>query len=268
LRSDDDRDRETEPFQVDPLDRWQLQDEAVRRAQRGDRPPADPLALARATGRLPVGGHGAAAFAGLDDEVSAFLRTLQRSGPLGRATVRLQLDGFTIHGELDGVGRDALVDARIASQKPKDLLRGWLLHVLAAVARCQGADLPERTRLVAKDKVVELAPLDPATATDLLAGLLDGYRTGTTAPLPFFEHSSFAYGKAWNRSHDRSDALHKARQRWLSGASEQYSNADLDDADIALCFRGQDPVASPPFAAWAERIWSPCLQFSGPEDDA
>jgi exodeoxyribonuclease V gamma subunit len=262
LRTDDDRDRETESFTVDALDRWQLQDEAVRRTQRAAPPPADALALARASGMLPVGGHGAAAFADLDRETTAFLHSLQQFGPRRSAPLRVELPAGRIHGEIEGLCETALVLARIANLKAKDRLRGWIHHLLLSVARSQGADLPARTCIVAKNKRVELAPVAPDDAKGHLADLLAGLAAGTLAPLPFFEHSSYAYAKARNNRKSPEEALRAARREWTPNPYDKFPQSDLADADVALCCRGEDPLAGDAFAAWAERIWLPYLGYA------
>jgi len=257
VRNDDDIDAATEPFAVGNLDRWRLQDDAVRRALRGTDPPGDPLALARATGLLPIGGHGAAAFAAVDEQTQQFLHEVTAHGQLGRRPLRVAGPDCVIHGELHGVGVDELVYARIANLKPKDRLRGWLSHVLCAMARLQGdGALPDRTRLIGKDETIVFQPLPEAIARQQFEELVTGYRLGVHGPLPFFENSSHAYGKALHKGDDAAAALRDARREWLPNSGNSWASSDSENPAIALCMRGREAVRLPAFADWARRIWT------------
>lgn len=253
---DADDELETEPFDVSFLDRWRLQDPVVRAAQRGEAPAADPLAAARATGRLPPGGLGAFAFAPMHAETQAFLRRIAPHPIDGRATLRVAVDGCIVTGELQGLGPDAAVRARIAKLKPKDRMGAWLQHVWMSVARAQGhAELPPRTLLFAKDGDVTFPPLDAATATGLLATFVRGYREGLASPLPLFEKSSYAY--AAKDEGDAADRHRRALPEWLPNTSERGGPNDSEDDAIDLCMRGRDALGLPGFVAWAETIWRP-----------
>ncbi len=263
LRGNDDHDLDTEPFTVDPLDRWRLQDQQVRRVLRGDPPVEDPLARARATGLLPVGGQGVAAFAAVDGQTQEWLHEVLGHGDLGRAPLRVELPDFTITGELEGISAKELVLARIANLKPKDHLRGWLLHLLLAVARDQGQQhLPTTTRVIGKDKTLRMRPLLAAEAYPLLEPLLAGYRLGITTPLPFFENSSHSYGSLSHGGKDPDAARRRARREWLPKAADAFPRADSEDTHIALCFRGREPLDSPEFADWATRIWGAAHSYT------
>lgn len=256
VRSDDDVDEPYEPFAVDPLRRWQLQSGTVQRALRGDPPPADAVAHMRATGLLPVGGLGAAAFADVDDETQCFLTTLRAAGPLQRRPLAVAVDGVTVRGELAGVAADALVYARIARLKPKDHLRAWIQHVLASVARTGGdADWPDTTRIVAKDQVLVLQPLPAEVARAQLTLLLQGRRDGAREPLPFAENASREYGHRLHRDGDDDAALRAARNAWEPAQPGDPWRGDAEDQDLHLCWRGRDLMATPGFAALAKALW-------------
>ncbi|MCB9885198.1 MAG: exodeoxyribonuclease V subunit gamma [Planctomycetes bacterium] len=262
VRRDDDDDLDTEPFAVDHLDRWRLQDSAVRAAQRGDPPPRDPLAAARATGLLPVGGHGVFAFADVDAETEAFLLRVDGLDMGRRRTVRVQVGAVTLHGDLDGLAADFAVAARIAKLKPKDRLRGWLRHLLLAAARGQGrTELPARSLILAKDYTLHLPELDPPRALAHLEVLLAGYRQGAHAPLPFFEKSSYEYAERLHDNDDAATALRAARKKWLPDTSD-FPTSDSEDEAVALAMRGHDALQLDGFARWAEAIWGPFLPLA------
>lgn len=263
VRRDDDREDETEPFAVEGLDRYLLQDGAVRRAMRGEPPPRDAEALARQSGLLPVGAHGIAAFAVIDAETQQFLHVAAEHRATSHRLLRARGADWTIVGEVDGLASLERVAVRLTTLKPKDRLRGWLLHLVCAVARMQGEPgLPPQTRLLARGKTVLVPELPPDLVQTQLAWLVEHYRAGQQAPLPFFEKSSFAYGEALRKGKDPFDAMRAARRAWLPDTGfENRSPNDCEDANIALCMRGRDPLAEPEFAVLAEALWKPACSY-------
>jgi exodeoxyribonuclease V gamma subunit len=258
-----DEEQETEPFAIGPLDRWQLQDPAVRAAQRGDPPPADVLAAARATGKLPVGGLGTFAFAPVQAETAAFLRRIEEFPGEQRRLLRVRVGDVVVHGEIEGLGADYAVRARIARLKPKDRMRAWVQHVWMSAARAQGADdLPQRTRVFARDQDVLLLPIDGQRATELLQLLVDGYRFGLTTPLPLFEKSSWKFAEQLHKRPDEDEARRRALSEWAPNTGDHGGPNDSEDDAIELCLRGRDALALPEFAEWARAVWLPYHEFS------
>jgi exodeoxyribonuclease V gamma subunit len=258
---DDDDTPETEPFAISGLERWRLLDPVVRAAQRGAPGPDDPLAAARATGKLPVGGLGAFAFAPLQIETEAFLRRIEPFAVDGRALLRVACGGLVITGELNGFGVDGAVHVHVAAIKPKYRMRAWLQHVWMSAARAQGmADLPSRTLLFTRDRNVTLQELDSDTALVLLATFVDGYRRGLEQPLPLFEKSSYVFAETLADKGDEQLARRKALAEWQANTSERGSPNDSEDGAIELCLRGRDAHALPEFATWARKVWLPYLQ--------
>jgi exodeoxyribonuclease V gamma subunit len=265
VRIEDDDDTESEPFAVEPLDRWRLQDHAVRRALRGDPPPEDALALARATGLLPIGGHGAAAFVDVFDEAQRFLEQVRQHGKLSRRSLRFQHGAYELHGEIEGVGKEALVFARIAKLKNKDRLRSWLYHVICAVVRHQGdATMPTRTYVIGKDETEVFTPLPKEVAHQQLDHLIAGYELGLQMPLPFFEKSSYAFAQAMQKAKGGGEQAARlaARRAWLPKAGDSFAGSDSEDASIDLCMRGREPVDSEEFAEWATRLWTAVMEHT------
>jgi len=257
-----DEEQESEPFAIGPLDRWRLQDPAVRAAQRGEPPPADELAAARATGQLPVGGLGALAFAPVQAETTAFLTRIASFPVDRRQRLSVRVGDIVVSGELDGFGEQGAVRARIARLKPKDRLRAWVQHVWMCAARAQGApDLPDRTLVFARDKTVTLRPMHADEALRMMDTLVRGYLAGLATPLPLFEKSSWQFAYSL-RKHDEAAALRSAQGEWDPNQAEHGGPNDSEDEAIELCMRGREALAQPEFAAWARDIWGPYHDFS------
>lgn len=243
LPRDDDRGDDGEPFTLNTLDKYHLQDEALQRAQRGEPPLHDPLAHARASGRLPVGEHGRAVFARLAEDTERFLGVAMRHHGTGRRAVTARDTDFVITGEVDGLAAEELVRVRPAKIKGKDRVRAWLLHLVLAIARTQGAaELPPRTRVIGTSDTWLIEQVDAVTALEHLRPFVDGFRRGRTRPLPWFEHASHAYAESWLKRRDRAAALAKARTAWGSGDEQEAYRHDCFDAFVTLCMRGRDPL--------------------------
>ncbi|MCA8948804.1 MAG: exodeoxyribonuclease V subunit gamma, partial [Planctomycetes bacterium] len=252
----------TEPFRVDNLERWRLLNDRFERARAGVPPPRDPLAFARATGRLPVGGAGAATFGQLEETYGNFDERHRAVGELAPRAFVLAGDDFVLRGELAEVGHDALVYTRLGSLGEKDRLKAWLQHVVGAALRARGEPLPATTRMVTRDKDEALRAIDPEGALGYLADLVAAFRSGRPEPLPLFPKSSAAYGKAVNEGRSPEEAMQKARLAWQPRGFADAPPSDGEDEHVALCMRGRDALALPGFAVWAERIWAPIWSHS------
>ena len=261
LPRDEDAEPTTEPFAIGALDRWKLQSESVERDLRAAPPPHDALALMRGTGQLPVGGVGKAAFHEVDDEVAAFLATIHEHGKTGERPLDVEVAGARVCGTIGGVGTNAILWARIANVKPKDRLRAFVLHAFAAAARHTdaAADWPSHTVVLGKHERLRYQPLSAEEARHFTQLLLAGYRAGLRAPLPLFEYSSFALGKALCDRKPLESGLRAAAAAWAVQSADSWPRGDSEDRDIALCWRGRDPLATPDFHGWAERLWCEIL---------
>ncbi|MFY9342602.1 MAG: hypothetical protein WAT39_08935, partial [Planctomycetota bacterium] len=204
-----------------------------------------------------------AAFVDVDDEVQRFLAQVRRQGEMQRRPIAVRSGEVMVRGEVPGVGANAIVYARLARQKPKDHLRAWLYHVLAAAARADGdRGWPVESRVVAKNRTDALGELPPDLAREQLAALVQGYRSGIQAPLPFFEWSSYAFGLRCHKGDDDDGALRAARAKWEPPPPEEYDAGDDVDPDIHLCWRGRDALGSDGFRQLARALWQTAHSYS------
>lgn len=271
VRGSDDAEHEEEPFVIDALDRYKLQDAAVQRARRGDTAHDEPLRRARAAGVLPVGAAGDVALHHVraDGEELEQQAHLLAGARTRRIDVRLTCaDGrpAQVYGELDGFTDDAAIYLRASKLKPKDRLRAWLRHLLVAVQRQQpersdDTPWPQRTLVFAGDGARHYAPLDGDEARQHLATLIAWYRRGLRRPLEFFEHASFAAAEVLADRGDAAAALRAAHKAFLLDDERPWS-CDLGDVDVALCMRDRDPFGehhTGELTALAELLWLPAL---------
>jgi exodeoxyribonuclease V gamma subunit len=266
VRKADEPDDDCEPFELSGLTRYALQDDAVRRAQRGEPEREDPLAWARARGVLPVGAQGDVAYDAALAAAGPMLHEARRFAASAVRRVDVEVDGVQVTGELDGLSEDARTAMRASSLKPKDRLRGWIEHLVLSLQGARDSDSeapwPARTRLLAAGTEHVYRPIESEAAAEHLSQLLELYFEGLTRPLAFFEQSSFGIGAGLAKGTSPAALLPAARAAFEGRNDKRSYDADLDDPAIALCMRGRDPVGegdSGELVTLAEIVWGPAL---------
>jgi len=190
-----------EPFQLDGLQRYALEDELL--ADSGDIEAVDDVRASlrrrgqrlRRQGMLPIGLIGERV---MDDIVEELVpvRTawLTLCGAYGEAApklaVHLELAGLVLEDWIDQLRRAGEATAwlmqmssrvcdKSGAPRGEKLIPMWLRQ-LAAAAQGQ----PVTGFLVARDAIVVMEPLDPAAAQATLAGIAALWRAGMDRPLP------------------------------------------------------------------------------------
>lgn len=264
VRDRDDEAPEHEPFVVEPLDRWRLQDEKITRAMTATAAPRDPEAHMRATGLLPIGGRGSLTFHDVELEAETFLAKVRDYGRPELRTIDVMVQGVRVFGEIPGVTAKAIVYGRLARTKSKYRLRAFLFHVFGALQRAAdpARPWPERTVVLTKDKLVTLAPLAPAEAAEFAHMLIMGYREGLAQPLPVFEDASETFAKTLAAQREKVDedraqrvAARAAKTAFEPDLTGEFPTGDSIDPDVALCWRGRDPIGDARFIGWASTLW-------------
>ena len=262
-----------EPFEVDGLGRWQLQDELIRAqvtaleqaqdlaAARNDR-----LADIRRRGDLPGGAFGDALadelLAPMDDVLERYQRALAR-WPLpvdGEQEIRFQVSSqgqelaiADWRGGLrcDGDGRRGRVVletsdlVRNHQYRGEKVIRHWVEHL--ALHLDSG---PLSTEIISKAGDVTLPPLTIEQARCQLRKLLIAWQQGMQRPLPLAARTAFAYLKGGD------DAARKAYQSAYQSLgevdSDPYLKRAYPDFD-ALLAKGE-------FHALAEMLLRPLFE--------
>jgi exodeoxyribonuclease V gamma subunit len=234
-----------EPFVASKLDGYRLR-AAYFSACREDVPAAETTRLLRARGWLPQGVAGDLACAVAHDEA---LPLWQAARPWAEAEAIPPCEAnfhsgcITLSGRLDGLSSRGLWRVRYGKTRPEDLLRLWLDHLLLQIAAPVG--VLGQSVLVALDGVTTLLP-QPQAAKHL-ADLLDVYRQGLQAPLPFYAKTAWSWlGQKANW-----------RSTW-EGAPYQKIPGERDDLYLRLALRDQggNPLGED-FQYWARRIFTP-----------
>lgn len=269
LRNADEREEADEPFALDPLTSYQIQDESVRNAQRGAEVRDDPLAWTRAKGVLPVGTHGTATFHALRAETRQLLDEARHYATTTTRRIDLQLGDTHIVGSIEGFSDRDLAYMRVSKLKPKDRLKAWLLHLIVTMQRIQDGDKvdqpwPRTTRVLASNGIWVYAEVPEVEARDYLSQLVSLRRQGLSRPLPYFDHCSFAVGEFLAKDNDEQAAMQKGTRAYLVKEPNDLWKYDLGDASIALCMRDRDPFedgVDSEFFRIAKTIWPAPLGY-------
>ena len=249
---------ECEPMTVDQLDRYKVHDEMLRRHLTGGRTPERERAEAVALGQLPSGALCGVWFDSLDEEISGLLASL------GDITledpVHVEVNGatWTLRGPVEGITGSGRLQVRPAKCKPNDLIRAWITH-LALAAKFEETT----THVVATDGHTVFGEVQDPMA--LLEELVQGYRAARCQPLPFFAQASHAFAKRAAemvlKPNLKLSPLEMARTALDGSDFGDYVTGDLNEAYVALCWRGRDPLEDAPadFERLATAFWRPAL---------
>ncbi|MBC8326491.1 MAG: exodeoxyribonuclease V subunit gamma [Verrucomicrobia subdivision 3 bacterium] len=282
LRSRDDLLADEEPFVLNRLDEYKINDDLLKLALDADVNLEDATAALRARfqaeGRLPHGEFGRATFENLRKRMAQFTQSL-RAEPSGslvpqadlRETVDLKIRGFHLTGELDSFADPRTqVSLRCANVNGREFLAGWIRHVVWH-ALSPATLSPTLTLVVGqKEGVQELKWLKPIEkiedAHQWLAELLQIYWQGQQEPLLFFPKTSFAFMKASTKGADDPEAIQakrieEARKKW---EPDEFGKGfpESEDAAHQLCFQNVDPLIDPRFAELAQAIFEPLVKHN------
>jgi exodeoxyribonuclease V gamma subunit len=247
---------ETEPFQLEGLEKYLLEQQLLADTLAGGDP--DHLyQVLKAEGRMPHGMAGKCTFERLSRGVEAFAKKVrQQTGDAPAHSVDLEIDlnSLLVKGKIDGIGPTGLVQYRYATAKAKDHLALWIKHLLIHQAGEQeGAGT---STLLASDGCWIYPPVD--SPREFLEGLGKIYLQGLEKPLPFFPDTSLAYAKALLlEERPETYALEKARGKWTGNPYQPHSGESEDDY-FQLCFGQMHPLDDD-FRALAIEIFGPLL---------
>ena len=255
---------EREPFEVQGLEQYLLEETMLRRRLQG-RALKEHFRFALASGSLPHGTVGQCVYESLSPGVEQFARTLMSlMGEEGLEPLDFEIDagGLLLTGSVDHIFRDRMIRFRYARVKGRDLLTTWIHHVALNCARPAG--YPDRTLLAAlsgksgkerKEVHYEYAPLEGGKV--FLEALMKRYWEGLKSPLRFFPESSWKYAELrLGKDKSREAALEKARRTW---EGDEWVRGEAKNPYYQLCFREQDPIDNT-FEEIALEIFEPLLK--------
>ena len=228
---------ETEPIEMDALERYNLEQEIVEHCFAW-RNSADVFPAIKASGRLPHGTPGEMFFRSTCGGIESFMKRLAtyRKGYLPEAAqADLQIGGFLLKGNIENVCGNRLIHFRYANVKSKDRLKIWICHLIVNLMTQSNDQCT--SILVCKDHDYEYS--SDCDSGSLLQELLGIYWGGLTQPIHFFPESSLAFAEALIRKQDPGEALIEARKKW---EGNNFIRAEGDDRHFKLCFGHTDPL--------------------------
>jgi exodeoxyribonuclease V gamma subunit len=270
-----------EPFELDPLVQWSLQNELIQ-AQAAGPLTDEALACTREAVMAAIRRRGDLASGGFGDRMSGKLLepmnklfdewraqlerwpvAIERDREIrfeteGAAGRTLELADWLGHRRADETGREArlllsasaLVDDKSQYRYAK-LLGQWVEHLAANL------DGSVTTVVVSKKGSVEMAPVAPKDASTHLSDLMRLWEEGMTRPLPFALDTAlkwlFESGKGEAAAHARARTAYEGNPPFQRGELEQ--NASLRRAYPAYAAL----VASGEFTHYARRLLEPML---------
>lgn len=259
--------RDVEPFELDYLENYKLDqviiNDLIRRPE-----PAALFKFVRRGDLLPVGIAGEKLFQSRYRNLQQFADECGLKARLQDADnmpVDIALDGVNISGRLDNVRKDGMIYFRYANFKGKDAYNAWIRHLVFNVA--SGGNVSTDV-LVSKaaDKLLRLKPLALDVATERLREIIKLYVYGLTYPLPFFPKTSFAFATASLSSRDKCSLLDKKLKAALTEFSEQHFNAtgllESEDPAVRLCY-DSGVLAGEAFMRAAQTVYLPFFRGEG-----
>ncbi|MCX6978084.1 MAG: exodeoxyribonuclease V subunit gamma, partial [Verrucomicrobia bacterium] len=132
LHSPDSPPHDSEPSSLNHLEKYKLRDDLASRSLANGHLSAD-LAVASASGQLPIGYAGASAYDAITQEVATLLARI--STPFAETIlppipVDLSLGRFHLTGSLPNLRPSGLFAYRVGSLRPVDKITAWISHLI------------------------------------------------------------------------------------------------------------------------------------------
>ncbi|MBV7315078.1 exodeoxyribonuclease V subunit gamma [Shewanella sp. NIFS-20-20] len=262
LRVDIDRQSNDEPFELNPLQRYQVQQQLLDNALGNDRGQIE-MALIdelKAAGQLPMAPFDELTLSQYRRDIAALIeRCLFLRGQVAPPTpVEIELDcqGITLVGRIDDVYPKGLINVRPGTTKPKDLMRLYLRHLCL---NASGKALP--SYLLDAGHFHCLHPVAQDQALNLLIELITCFTAGLQRPLMFMAQTSLAYQEA-DSELDHQQKLAEIAAIWLNDSGF----GDGADPHNARLFSFPDDFSDHQDDIWcfsqvAHRIYQPMLSI-------
>ena len=214
--------------------------------------------IARAQGLLPYGNIGDALFDNEANTVEQFLSQYPLPDELHAISFSLQLDAFELHGSIDNVLENSVLENNqrekhyLSELYAGDFIEVWLTH-LALNSQTQASSL-----IYSPEFSFSLEPVN--NPQELLQGLLELYWQGLHYPIPFYPKSAFnLYKNCILKFGSAKPSFYNAKNKWnggkfLNGESEQFENTLLhQDVDLS----DQEGIHAKEFIQYSELFFKP-----------
>jgi exodeoxyribonuclease V gamma subunit len=247
---------EIEPFSLDGLEQYKV-DQTLVRKRLGGEESGHVFRVLKADGRLPHGTPGECTYERLKEGADTFAQKVREQTEdmePGFLEVETTLNGLLVQGRIDGIYPRFLVQYRYARAKAKDHMALWIKHLLFNLSESHEGS--GESMLIAGDGTWKYRPIDsPREVLEQLAGL---FLAGLEKPLPFFPETSLVYARLIpDKKKKGGYALEKAREKWV-GNEFVPGTGEREDDYYHLCFGNTDPLDEA-FRNLAVEIYAPIL---------
>ena len=244
--------KDEEPFSIDALRRYFYLDEILE-ATINDTPISTEQILQR--GELPQANVGSLVLQSMQHRVDALAGQVKEQIKAGKSEpieVSFNIQGTQIQGWLNHIFMQKQVFYRSASIKAKDMIRGFIYHL---VAQSLGHNL--ETLLLGLDKQISFAPMGKADADLILADWFELYKALRKEPVAFYPVSGYEYIKTGG---DMAKAMNKFSPQYIGRGEGENPYIRLTVQSLNDC---QDE-----FISWSEKLLAPLYENAKESDHA
>lgn len=250
----------TEPFNVEGLDKYQLQQELLEKhLNYTDKD--NVFELTKASGILPPEQIGKQIYDSLNDKVAEFamqlLRKIDNKEPKPEITKDFKWGSFELSGEICNVYPFGFLQYRYAELKAKDFLSAWIKHLFLNTYVLSSSWLIGLER--GKYKCHEFKPLNQEMAKQYLGELLKYYWEGLSFPLAFLTEFSFKYIKDLQKK-SRDEAINNVQMNWENNERNEFE--ENNDPYYLLCFKNRE-IFNEDFEQLSRTIYEPLFKHLG-----
>jgi len=244
---------DTEPFEINPLVRYQLRDDGLRH-------PGSSLTKWQAEGNLTPGEKGRALALQIESEAEAFLTKLApylAEKSLDDIPFELPISSLLLSGQITDLRANGLLITQHGTIRSKHLLNAWIKHLILN-SQTDRID----TRLIGRDESLCFKALPSDEALACLSTLGTIFTKGLNRPLPFFPETSHAWQNNSANPHKQPSAAQKA---WFTTG---FNRGEDEDLSFKQCFSHLADPFDAEFIALAAEIFKPLLKNLGEQSDA
>lgn len=264
FRSEESDIPETEPFILEGLTRYQLNQQLLNTLV--EQHDAERLFRHfRAAGSLPFGAFGEILWDAQRQEMQSLAERIIACRQPGQSMeIDLNCNGVQITGWLPQVQQDGLLRWRPSLLSVSQGVQLWLEHLVY----CASGGTGESRLFLRKDAEWRFPPLDAEQAMRYLAQLVDGYREGMSSPLLVLPESGGAWIKTcYDAANDGmledDDTRQKARSKFLQAyEGNMMVRGEGDDIWYQRLWRQLEPDTLEAIVAQSQRFLLPLFRFN------
>lgn len=200
---------DSEPFQVDPLLRYQLAETALQ-SQLAGIDFSDWQKTMMASGQLSPDSLGEVHLSGpwqRAEEIYQLVHDVLAQEP-ERKDVRISAGGYRIAGEIATVFGNSQLFYRTGQIRARQLVYYWTLHL------CLNTQNDISTLLISNERNYRFPPLPADQAEQSIIALTQLYLSGHTKPLPLIPEISLLWQRSARRGTDEATTIKRCHKAW------------------------------------------------------